>query len=797
MNPSTGPTHSAIRGLLALALFAALCLALSGCSYYTLSQDPTLDTEAFRSNPPASLAVMPVRDDTSHSPRGKNGRRLDEAARRVLYTALSTLHYRDVELTAVDEAIASRSLTLNLQPLDLPPAAFENSDLADALLYARVRKRSKFWLFIYSHVRLGMDLRMIDSRTGQEIYSNRATIHNRRVSLPVSIGGIVESLFLTLWHLRDSEIDNSLEEFGRRLARDFPDPRPSSSLYVAIDDVFVAPSKAVLRAGDRIDVEVRGTPNQVASYDIGRDVVGQPLEEKAPGVYIGTYQVKPGDLCETGIVRATLRSAYGSETASMSDVGGSFRIDAARPPRPQIHSVEFEKDALTLNLALPRPAEDVAFHIYRSENPAHGYLFQGRADELTWRDRNIRSERRYWYLVKTVDREGNPSLTSEPYEIHVPRKGPTVLPSNIEGTPVLQRFSSPYIVIGTCRVPAGSVLRVEPGVALRVSEGSQLLIQGDALFAGSKESPIRIEATPSGTPVRFAPTCSTGTLVLQNVRCRKARTAIDAIDGNLLLRGVQFEEIAQTAVRIEKARRLLLSRCVFSKVRTAVEGSAQRAEINYCLFDKPDRAVSLYAPSLLLANNDFEGNGLAVAQLSPITTPVDQNFFDTTDPWALLQRIQGPCVFRRIYGSRSAERLAFAPYPESYETYRARGDHFYEGRAWEPAMRAYFRAWWLRKEPRVGTRLVELLRRGSPIRVLLPDNEQLRAALSVARTLAIMQPDNAVALNLYADVLEQVGFDDEAKAIRERAKMPPRTPLSTIQDLGGRLKEGVRDFITP
>jgi hypothetical protein len=48
-----------------------------------------------------------------------------------------------------------------------------------------------------------------------------------------------------------------------------------------------------LRAGESFGIELRGTPNGRASYDIGTYLTGLPLREYPPGWYRATYTIPP------------------------------------------------------------------------------------------------------------------------------------------------------------------------------------------------------------------------------------------------------------------------------------------------------------------------------------------------------------------------------------------------------------------------------------------------------------------------------------------------------------------------
>jgi hypothetical protein len=718
---------------------------------------------------------MPVQNETKYKD-------LDDASRRALYTALSPLNYRDIELSVVDEKVAATALAMNCQPLRVPPSALRDKGLADAFLYADVVKVSKFWFLLYSHIKFRMDIRLIDARTGKLIYSDDAVLRSRHFDIPTSVEGAAGALFTTIWHLRESELDNILDEFGERLTKEFPNPEPIRMQGVAVDAVFVNASEPILHAGDTLEVEVRGSPGKKGRFDIGTDILNIPLREVAPGIYKGIYQIRPGDRSDTGVVRAYLKSADGVE-AALSNLKSEFRIAASTPARPEIQRVRFVKDSVELTINQSQPGARTTYEIYRTEDVQKGFDLVAQSNGFVWNDRDVVPGYAYIYVVKARTADGNTSQVSPAVSAKVPARGPVELPNRIAGDYTLNAFSSPYRVIRPCTIAAGAKLSVEPGVVIDVSPSGGLRIEGEADFAGTDASPILVRGASDGVLIDFSPASQESTISLKNVRLERARQGIAVHKGNLDLVHCDFSQFDK-AIVCDNARNVKLSRCRFDTSHTAMSGNVGRLDSEYSEYRELSRGISVDASVLTLSSNDFPECEVAVTQLGPSSATVDNNFFDSTDPIDLLQIVQGPCVFQQIFQTRSSERLSYAPFPESYATYRARGDRFYDQHAPEAAMRAYLSAWWLRKERIVGERLVD---------TLLACRET-EAAVPVARTLAILFPGDPIALGGYADVLDRAGYAAQAESIRKRLPQPEKKSL--IRKTGDRIKRGV-DFIAP
>lgn len=74
-----------------------------------------------------------------------------------------------------------------------------------------------------------------------------------------------------------------------------------------------------LEPGDTLTVTLQGEPGGRATFSIGRTVIDRPMRETSPGVYVGEYVVRKGDVFNKDVVTASLTTSLGS----------SFNIEAA------------------------------------------------------------------------------------------------------------------------------------------------------------------------------------------------------------------------------------------------------------------------------------------------------------------------------------------------------------------------------------------------------------------------------------------------------------------------------------
>jgi hypothetical protein len=115
-----------------------------------------------------------------------------------------------------------------------------------------------------------------------------------------------------------------------------------------------------LRPGDTIHVTLRGTAGGSATFDIGSDVVDQIMEQRSPGVYVGSYTIPRGaNFDEVALIgRLSVGNATAQapapQTVSASSIGpgiADFAPDAGttiNTSRPAVYA-SFASDAVPVN----------------------------------------------------------------------------------------------------------------------------------------------------------------------------------------------------------------------------------------------------------------------------------------------------------------------------------------------------------------------------------------------------------------------------------------------------------------
>lgn len=395
--------------LLAVGLLMTL---LSACSFIRVSDNPILDEETFWANPPRSLAIAKVVNNTKIEDIG-------ESVRTRLYSALAPLPYEDVELDVVDRYINAKAMLLDVPPAEVAPVHLAESELADAVVFFQIEKVNRFFLIVYAQVRVDLRMIVVESDSRKQLYSNRMILRNHAFSIPISPLGVIQSLVSTLWHIRREELNHSLDAIAQEVAKRFPAPpggAVSGSTFIARVDVGVP--TPTLREGDRVSIKVKGLAGCDVSFSIGKILRRQPMIETSPGRYSGVYIVEKGDHGRFLFVSVSMANPKELDQSVHFDaIDQSFAIDTV-PPGPYEVSAwtrNVENGGVTLQFrpetSPPNGSAEqaVAFRIYRTSEPGGPLTLVGASQEPSFEDRSARPEMAYEYGIVAQDALGNSS----------------------------------------------------------------------------------------------------------------------------------------------------------------------------------------------------------------------------------------------------------------------------------------------------------------------------------------------------------------------------------------------------
>lgn len=496
---------------------------------------------------PQSVAVLPF-IDVSQSQEGT------QAVRRGFYNHFSSLPFKDMELYRVDNALARADLTDPIAIHQKPAQELGKILGVDAVVYGEISNFDKMFAVMYSQVAVGAKVRMVDTKSGEILWTGEhvARIHEGGVSLnPI---GIVATIVATSMNLRDIQMLRACDDLFREMVKTMPVPTLAEALRPPVISLLVQDTKNMpKKAGDEIRVVIQGTPKMQAYFDIGdfKKYIDMQEQAETPGVYLGVYKVLPGDNARRAIITGYLKDDAGN-AAQWVDAVGTATLKTTPPGKPAFLKTVGRNGLVLLNWGKSADPDLAGYRLYRSRTPLSGYQEIARTEVTEYRDPGLTNGEKYYFQVSAVDLAGNESDRVSGMGMPV-APGPTPVAGAIEADTTWYAGASPYILENPVTIKNKAVLTVEPGTEIR-SKGGALVVEGSLLARGDGEHVITWDTAEEGKPW--------GGLVFQNVkekenilqfnRIRNAVTAITCQASSPTLEAGELTENG-TAIRVTGA----------------------------------------------------------------------------------------------------------------------------------------------------------------------------------------------------------------------------------------------------
>lgn len=157
----SGTAH--VASFTRLACMAAVVVALTGCA----TRNPP-DLSAYRQSRPASLLVLPPVNDSADllgSP----------AVMAQAVAPLAELGYYVFPVTLVQESFRENGLTMPQDIQDVSAQKLKEIFGADAAVYIKVKQYGTKYNIVASESRVTVEGRIVDLRSGQQIWAGEAT----------------------------------------------------------------------------------------------------------------------------------------------------------------------------------------------------------------------------------------------------------------------------------------------------------------------------------------------------------------------------------------------------------------------------------------------------------------------------------------------------------------------------------------------------------------------------------------------------------------------------------------------
>jgi hypothetical protein len=317
---------------LKLFRFLLLALLLGGCSTQVKS------TLKFNPQEPLRVAVLPfIRVD-------KNGIISHEESRLVVDN-LSIVSKDQSQTPAqivrkqVLQELKRTGLDLLATPLidiDLPHNGFIKDETSidldklyktnaseictkflncDAILYGKIFEWDRSYYGIQSVNSVGIDLQLVSAKTGEVLFASRASDTESRgitqgptgyTSLVVEpIKGLNSQIIVDLSR---KLVGKMLEPLDVTKKPEFLESEPPS--------IFAASHDAATGViSNELVVVSMGTPGQIASFSVGKNIKDIPMIERSPGHYYGEFLPWPGEKVKNADVTVSLKDKYGRVTS--------------------------------------------------------------------------------------------------------------------------------------------------------------------------------------------------------------------------------------------------------------------------------------------------------------------------------------------------------------------------------------------------------------------------------------------------------------------------------------------------
>jgi tetratricopeptide (TPR) repeat protein len=177
--------------------------------------------DAYRTNPPACVAVLPF---TTKGPSDTSAKKISidqsEAVRRAVYAHLSPQGKRDVELPRIDFVLRQ------MKPDEKSNLKLVGEGLqCDAILHGEVTEYGSEYLAIYSRVAVGAKLRLINAKDSTLLWEGEHVAESHGGSIPLSPIGLAMGIIDAASNVNEEQLFRIIDDLARRLVKTIPDNR--------------------------------------------------------------------------------------------------------------------------------------------------------------------------------------------------------------------------------------------------------------------------------------------------------------------------------------------------------------------------------------------------------------------------------------------------------------------------------------------------------------------------------------------------------------------------------------------
>lgn len=303
-----------------------LLLSFPACTSVTEHVKPYASKE---SELPRCVAVLPFVNKTSNP-------EASVTVQKMFYNFFSSLSYQDREPFQVDSILKKSGLYKKIASGEDVSSKEIGSVLdVDAVVYGEVTSFGKIFAVVYTDYHAGLKAKMVDCKTGNLIWQNHNTAHQRDVSIPTNPIGLAAAVAekLILLNMKQREDIKVTAFLCMEMIETIPNPPEIAASGPRIQVLVHNGADKLLKPGESLKVVMVGEPGQIASWDMLPLIKDMPMNEKEPGTYIGDYTIKPDDKLFSGTLVGYLKSKEGDKSRWVDILG---TVSMGKPtPLPQ------------------------------------------------------------------------------------------------------------------------------------------------------------------------------------------------------------------------------------------------------------------------------------------------------------------------------------------------------------------------------------------------------------------------------------------------------------------------------
>lgn len=627
---------------------------------------------------PLSVAVLPFYN-VAKSQKGS------DAVRRGFYNHFSSLPFKDMEITRIDDLLMKADLSDPEQIKNTSPQKLGEILGVDAVVYGEISNFDKLFAVMYSQISVGAEIKMFDTKTGNFLWSGQHVVRVHEGGISVSPVGIIATVIATAMNVRDIQLLRACDDLFREMVKTIPTPPVAAVLKPPTITLLVQDTKNLpKKAGDEIRVVLQGTPKMRAQFSIGnfKKYIDMQEQEGDPGSYYGVYRVVPGDNVFGAIITGYLTDDAGNK-AEWVDALGTVIIDTT-PPDKVTGLKTVGRDKLVLLSWNKAGAADLAgYRLYRSATPLSGFQEVAKTEFNEIRDGVPENGARYYYQISAVDRAGNESEMSGTVSGLPVAPGPTPVSGAIEADITWYAGASPYVIENDVVVRDKAILTIEPGTEV-LSRGGALVVEGRLQAQGDGEHLIQFaaaEGVERWAGIRFANVKEKENSV-KFIRVRKAIVAITCEASSPRIEACELTD-NDTALAIVGAfsAPVVTGNTIHKNTQAAViiSDGAKPTLSNNGIQDNDSEGIVVRSAAPDILNNAITKNRGGGILVLGAQANVRENNLTDNGPFDLKGEMtgesvsalnnwwgstQGLDVFARISGRVDVRSILDAPYPE-------------------------------------------------------------------------------------------------------------------------------------